>query len=150
MPGTELQTIITCPWVLEIKPPGCSARGQVLWTSATPPASKAVFKLDWTLLQNSWLEYKAEQFNFSSLSSQKSTAHQHPRYVEDCFCTLFSLVLCEFLEIKTVTGSTELIKNFQGGRKYIWKEDRSEQVTKDFVLSITYCKSHELKDTCSK
>lgn len=36
MPGTELQTVISCPWVLEIKPPGCSARGQVLWTSEPP------------------------------------------------------------------------------------------------------------------
>lgn len=110
-----------------------------LWT--TPPAPTAVFKLDWKLLQNSWLGYKAERFNFSSLSSKKSTTHQYLRYVEACFYTLFSLVLCEFLEIKIVIGSTELIKNFQGGRKYIWKEDRIEQVTKDFLL----CQLHIAK-----
>lgn len=55
-----------------------------------------------------------------------------------CFYTLFSVVLCEFLEIEIATGSTELIKNFQGGRKYIWKEDRSEQETKDFLLCQLY------------
>ena len=56
--------------------------------------------------------------------------------------------LCIF-EIKIATGSTGLIKNFQEVRKSTGKGDRSEQVTSDFLLmSISYCKSHELEETC--
>lgn len=66
-----------------------------------------------------------------------------------CFYILFSLILYVILEIKLATGSTGLIKNFQEVRKYTWKGARSEQVTNEFLLmSILYCKSHELEETC--
>lgn len=119
-----------------------------LWT--TPPAPTAVFKLDWKSLQNSWLGYKAERFNFSSLSSKKSTAHQHLRYVEACFYTLFSLVLCEFLEIKTVTGSTELTRTVKEAERIFGKRTEVSRWPRipfyvNYILQKSWAKRHLFK-----
>lgn len=151
MPGTESQTVINCPWVLWIKQPGCSARGQVLSTSE-PPLQLLKQSLSET---GNCFKTHGWDIKLNGLTFLLFLLEVYSSPAAEVYGSLFLHPL-QF-------GIMWVPWNKNSYRKY-WVNQELSRRKKVYLergqkwsgdqgfpsMSITHCKSHELKDTCSK